>query len=195
MRKSQLFYMKPKTLRKDDRLLIKIKNFSKERKDENWDFRTFLKNYDNIKHIDSIVHELFKQVSEAIDCTSCGNCCKKMQPILKKKDINKLSKSLNITPDQFITKYVDKDEDGDNILNQLPCPFLNDNKCTQYDSRPVDCASYPHLHKKDFVFRLIGVVNNYSVCPIVFNVYEALKNRLKSEFIDFLEEFDEFEYY
>jgi Fe-S-cluster containining protein len=111
-----------------------------------------------------------------------------MQPILKKKDIRKLSKSLNITPDQFKTKYVDKDEDGDNILNQLPCPFLNDNKCTQYDSRPVDCESYPHLHKKDFVFRLIGVVNNYSICPIVFNVYEALKNRLKSEFIGFQKE-------
>ncbi len=49
--------------------LIKIKNFSQERKDENWYFRTFLKGYD-IKHLDSIVHELFKQVSEAIDCTS-----------------------------------------------------------------------------------------------------------------------------
>ena len=73
--------------------------------------------------------------------------------------------------------------------------FLNDNKCTQYDSRPVNCALYPHLHKKDFVFRLIGVVNNYSICPIVFNVYEALKNKLKSEFIDFQEEFDEFGYY
>ena len=174
--------------------LIKIENLAKEREGENWNFRTFLKGND-IKNLDTIVHKLFKRVSESIDCTACGNCCKKMQPILKKKDISKLSKSLNITPDQFITKYVDKDEDGDNILNQLPCPFLNDNKCTQYDSRPVDCSSYPHLHKKDFVFRLIGVVNNYSVCPIVFNVYEALKNRLKSEFIDFLEEFDEFEYY
>ena len=172
--------------------LIKIKKFSQEREDENWYFRTFLKGY-AIKNLDSVVHKLFKQVSEAIDCTACGNCCKEIQPGLKKKDINKLSKSLNILPDQFVTKYVDKDEDGDNILNQLPCPFLKNNKCTQYESRPVDCASYPHLHKKDFVFRLIGVVNNYSICPIVFNVYEALKNRLKSEFIDFQEEFGEFD--
>jgi putative addiction module killer protein len=96
-----------------------------------------------------------------------------MQPILKKKDIDKLSVSLNITPDKFKAKYVNKDGNGKSIINQLPCPFLKDNKCTQYDSRPVDCASYPHLHKKDFVFRLIGVVNNYEICPIVFNVYEA----------------------
>ena len=174
--------------------LTKIKNLSKERADENWNFRTFLKGYD-INHLDLIVHELFMQVSETIDCTSCGNCCKEMHPILKKKDINKLSKSLKIKPDQFIAKYVGKDEDGDSVLNQLPCPFLKENKCTQYDSRPVDCASYPHLHKKEFVFRLIGVVNNYSICPIVFNVYEALKSKLKSEFIDFQEEFGEFEYY
>ena len=118
-----------------------------------------------------------------------------MQPILKKKDIDKLSVSLNIMPDKFITKYVNKDEDGKSIINQLPCPFLKDNICTQYDSRPVDCASYPHLHKKDFVFRLIGVVNNYEICPIVFNVYEALKSKLKSEFIDFQEDFDDFGYY
>jgi len=174
--------------------LITIKNLSIAREDENWHFRTFLKNYD-IKNLDSIVHVIFKQVSESIDCTSCGNCCKEMHPILKKKDINKLSKSLNITPDQFIAKYVTKDKDGKRILNQLPCPFLKDNKCTQYDSRPADCASYPHLHKKDFVFRLIGVVNNYSICPIVFNVYEALKSKFKSEFIDFQEDFADFDYY
>ena len=174
--------------------LIKIHNFSQEREDENWYFRTFLKGYD-IKDLDSEVRKLFEQVSEAIDCTACGNCCKKISPILTKKDINKLSDSLNILPDQFVTKYVDKDEDGDMILNQLPCPFLNDNKCSHYDSRPEDCRSYPHLQKKDIVFRLIGVVNNYSICPIVFNVYEALKNRLKSEFIDFQEEFGEFENY
>ena len=83
--------------------LIKIENHAKESENENWNFRTFLKGYD-IKNLDTIVHKLFKQVSEAIDCTACGNCCKKIQPILKKKDINKLSKSLNITPNQFIAK-------------------------------------------------------------------------------------------
>ncbi len=174
--------------------LVKIKNLSKEREDENWYFRTFLKGYDN-KHLDSIVRRLFRQVSEAIDCTSCGNCCKETQPILNNNDINKLSKSLHITPDQFITRYVNKDEDGDSRLNKLPCPFLKNNKCIQYDSRPAACRSYPHLHKKDFTFRLIGVVNNYSICPIVFNVYEGLKSKLNSEFNNFLEDFGEFDYF
>jgi hypothetical protein len=30
----------------------------------------------------------------------------------------------------------------------------------------------------EFVFRLIGVVENYAVCPIVFNVHEHLKVEL-----------------
>ena len=174
--------------------LIKIKNQAKGKEDENWRFRAFLKNCDDTV-IDSIVHKLFEKVSKAIDCTSCGNCCRKIRPILNNRDINKLAKSLNIKPDQFITDYMKKDEDGDGVLIQIPCPFLSDNKCTHYDARPDDCASYPHLHKKEFVFRLIGVINNYSVCPIVFNVYEALKEKLRSQFIEFQEEFDENGYY
>lgn len=27
-------------------------------------------------------------------------------------------------------------------------------RCSVYDCRPRDCQSYPHLHKKDFVFRM-----------------------------------------
>jgi len=174
--------------------LIKIKKFSQEREDENWYFRTFLKGYD-IKNLDSVVHKLFKQVSGAIDCTACGNCCKEIQPSLKKKDINKLSKNLNIPPDQFVTQYVDKDEGGDSIFKQISCPFLSNNRCTQYKVRPKDCVSYPHLHKKHFVSRLIGVIENYSICPIVFNVYEALKDKLMFEFNSFKDEMDEFDYY
>ena len=174
--------------------LIEIKKLAKEKEDENWLFRTFLKGYE-IKNLDSIVHQLFRQVSDTIDCTTCGNCCKVIKPSVKKNDIVKLSKSLNITPDRFITNYIEENEDRENVLNQTPCPFLSENKCTQYSSRPADCASYPHLHKKNFVFRLVGVVTNYSICPIVFNVYEALKTKLKNEFIEFQDEIDEYGYY
>ncbi len=158
--------------------LRKIKKIAEDKDDENWDFRSFLKGRSS-KNLDSIVHELVKQVSEAIDCTACGACCKEFHPILKEPDIEKLSKSLSISPEQFRTSYVEKDVDDDNVFNQTPCPFLKSNKCTQYDSRPGDCKSYPHLHKKDFSSRLIGVINNYSICPIVFNVFESLKERLK----------------
>ena len=101
----------------------KIKKLAKEKEDENWRFRTFLKVYD-INNLDSIVHKLFRQFSKTIDCTTCGNCCKEIKPSFKKTDIEKLSKSLNITPDKFITNYVEKDEDGENVLKQTPCPWI-----------------------------------------------------------------------
>jgi len=168
--------------------LIKIKNQANNKEDENWQFRTFLKNLD--KDLDPIVHKLLDKVSKEVDCTVCGNCCKESQTNLTNKDINRLAKGLNIKPDKLISEYVEKNKEGNYVITQIPCPFLNDNKCTQYNSRPTDCESYPHLNKNDFVSRLIGVICNYSICPIVFNVYESLKKEFKSEFIKFQNEFD-----
>ncbi len=158
--------------------LKKIQELAKKREDENWEFRTFLKGYRG-GNLDSIVHELVKKYTDSIDCTACGNCCRKTHPFLKKNDIIVLSKRLKISITQFKKEYVQKDEDGDEWFNEHPCPFLSDNKCLQYDSRPADCKSFPHIHKKHFTTRLIGVMRNYSICPIVFNVYEELKNILK----------------
>ena len=169
--------------------LESIKKIAKEKEDENWSFRTFLKGFD--KNLDSIVHRLFKEISDHVDCTACGNCCREIQPILKDNDIIELSKALNIPIEQFESRFVGKDDDGDKVLKQNPCPFLQGNKCTQYESRPSDCISYPHLQKKHFASRLIGVINNYSVCPIVFNVYEELKRNLMSEYEEFKEIYDD----
>ena len=82
--------------------LNKIASLSKFNQDENWEFRTFLKGFD-AKEIDSIVHEIYQQVSSKIDCISCGNCCKIIQPVLNDKDIDQLSKSLKVKM-KLITK-------------------------------------------------------------------------------------------
>lgn len=114
-----------------------------------------------------------------IDCTKCGNCCKEIKPVLSENDIGKLSEGFGLLVHQVQEQYLaeEKEEDGF-VFNVKPCPLLKDNKCTQYQCRPGDCRSYPHLHKKDFITRLINVIGNYSVCPIVFNVYERLKEEL-----------------
>ena len=73
---------------------------------------------------------------------------------------------------------IDEEENDKFKFNSLPCPFLEDNKCNNYANRPEDCESYPHLSKDKFIFRLMGVIEYYSICPIVFNVYEKLKKDL-----------------
>lgn len=159
--------------------LKNIERISKIKDDENWKFRSFLKGCDiSLEELDSIVHELFDYVSSEIDRTKCANCCNKVSPILNERNIKKLSGSVGISILNFKKRFLKKKDDGDYTFNRLPCPFLENNICTQYKYRPNDCESYPHLHKEEFVFRLIGVVNNYSICPIVFNVYELLKEKI-----------------
>jgi len=156
----------------------KIRKLAKNKEDENYEFCSFLKGCD-LEEIDIIVQRLYRSISSKIDCKICGNCCKKVSPVLNIKDVRRLTNGLKISIDTFKNKYLMERENNEGItFNKKPCPFLNNNICSQYEYRPKDCRSYPHLHKKYFVSRLINVIDNASVCPIVFNVYEALKEEV-----------------
>ncbi len=162
--------------------LKKIKQTAREKEDENWEFRSFLKGYDiGIEELDSIVHRLFEGVYREIDCTACGNCCREISPVLEQEDIERISPGLGISPEKFKERFLvknDKNYSEGFIFNKKPCPFLKGNLCSHYELRPETCKSFPHLHKEEFVFRLMGVIENYARCPIVFNVYEQLKAEL-----------------
>jgi Fe-S-cluster containining protein len=151
-----------------------INHLGEQNKDVNFRFRSFLKSKDEDR-LDRTVKDLFNFYSSKIDCTQCGNCCTVLKPIIQNADIKTLAPLTNKSDQDFKIDYTVTDEDGDMHFKDLPCPFLLDKKCTVYDSRPEDCRSYPHLHKEEFLSRLFGVIDNYSICPIVFNVYEDLK--------------------
>jgi uncharacterized protein len=161
--------------------LRKIEQLARQREDENWRFRCYLKTVDlPCARIDALVRKLYQEVSAQIDCTNCGNCCWVMLPQLTGADIKRLADHHGLPVKQFRSDLTKTDSEEGNVVefNTMPCPFLQDNRCTVYDCRPRDCRSYPHLDKKDFVFRLNQAYNNCSVCPIVFNVYEGLKSEL-----------------
>ncbi len=161
-----------------------IKINAKIREDENFEFRSYLKGQDS-KNIDQIVQELYEKVLDRIDCTECANCCIKLETSFQIDEIDRLTKSLNIDKEKFITQSTKPDQFGDtNIvyLNSKPCQFLKDNKCSIYELRPEECNSYPYLHKDNFISRLLGVIENYGICPIVYNVFELLKLRLNFKY-------------
>ncbi len=160
--------------------LDKIRKLSKKREEENWQFRSFLKSCDiKPEKIDAIVNRLYRKISSQIDCRNCANCCRELQPELENQDITNLAEGLGIATAQLKEQYLAIDKDsGEYTFNKKPCPFLRSNLCSCYPFRPEACSSYPHLHKPDFISRLINVIGNYSVCPIVFNTYELLKDEL-----------------
>ena len=158
-----------------------IEKMAKERDEENWEFRAFLKQHEMAsRELDAIVHRIAAEVTSQIDCTKCANCCQQIRPVLDKEDVSKFALGLKISRSEFQEQYLSQDDENvsKHIFNELPCPFLKNQRCSNYDFRPQDCRSYPHLHKKDFSSRLWGVVANYEICPIVFNVYEQLKIEL-----------------
>ena len=157
-----------------------IERLAREQEDANWQFRCFLKNCDlDEEEIDAIVHDLYWAVSEQIDCLECANCCRVILPLLKQEDIARLASALGMTREDFVREYVTEDEEGEGyVFKSMPCPFLSGNSCTVYAHRPNDCRSYPHLHKPEFVFRLIQAVANCAVCPISYNVFELLKQEI-----------------
>jgi Fe-S-cluster containining protein len=148
---------------------------------ENTQYRHLLGTCDlSAEEIDAIVFRHYRAVSAEIDCRQCGNCCKVFRPMLKEKDINRLVTRLEIPKQDFITAYlVGYKNSGEYSFKLTPCPFLVDNACSVYSDRPDGCRLYPSLDRAGFMSRLDRAFSSCSVCPIVYNVYERVKQEIR----------------
>ena len=142
--------------------------------EENLAFRQFLKGR-NSNDIDEEVHALNDVVSAAIDCTACGACCASLMINVTEDYIPPLSRHLQLSDAAFKEKYIEVSQQGQMLVNAVPCSFLSNNKCTVYAHRFEECREFPHLHKPQFTGRLFGTLMHYGRCPIIYNVVEALK--------------------
>ena len=119
--------------------------------------------------------ELHEEAFDKIDCLSCANCCKNYSPRFKGPDIKRISKVLRLRETDFITTYLRMDEDGDYVLQSLPCPFLEaNNHCRIYEDRPSDCRRFPYTDEDVLVKRTAITVKNSQFCPITYYVIERL---------------------
>ena len=157
--------------------IAEIEKLSKEKQKENVQFIIFLKEQDP-EWVDKLVHDLNNHYTSAMDCTLCGNCCTRLRPVVSENDIDKLLKVKNTSRTEFKEEFVEIDQEGDMLLKHLPCIFYKDKKCTIYSSRPEECEAYPNLHKSEITERINGILENYAICPIVFNVVEELKRKM-----------------
>lgn len=157
--------------------LTTIKQIAEEKQAENDLFRNFLKQQNN-DAIDLLVHSFTETITPQIDCTQCGNCCKSLMINITKEETIQLSNHLQISETQLIDQYIEQSEQGQMVINTIPCHFLKGTTCSIYEHRFTECREFPHLHKPNFTGRLFGTMQYYEICPIIFNVVEKLKEAI-----------------
>ena len=130
-------------------------------------------------HMKSLASETWKEVA----CLDCANCCKTMTPTYTQGDIKRISAHFGISKDEFYTRWLAHDPNGDIINEKTPCQFLGkNNKCSIYEIRPRDCRSFPHFHKKPILDQSEVFINNLHRCPATLVMVEKIDELARREF-------------
>ncbi len=157
-----------------------LQNWEKKSAERQKEYRKFL-NRANKNTVLRQLPDLNEAAFEKIDCLQCANCCKNYSPRFTPPDIKRISKYLGMKEGDFKDRYLRVDADGDNVLQQLPCPFLGaDNYCSIYDVRPTDCARFPYMDDDFMLRRQPLALKNSTFCPITYYVLEKLIEAEKS---------------
>ncbi|MEX1202500.1 MAG: YkgJ family cysteine cluster protein [Ferruginibacter sp.] len=145
---------------------------------ENDTFIGFVRNA-NFADIDEWVADINADIEPAIDCTQCGACCKTLMINVTQHEAEHTASYLSITLEDFKRKYIEESQQGQLIMSQMPCHFLEGSRCGIYEQRFTECRNFPHLHRSNFKDRMFGTMIYYAICPIIFNVVETLKIKTK----------------
>lgn len=149
---------------------------AKQKEDENYAFRTFLKIHADPEELDKQFLELHHELFSSYDCNSCRNCCKQYRGNLSEEEITDCAEKFNMSPGEFKEKYLHQNQEGTYDTNHLPCDFLQaDGSCLLGECKPVSCAEYPFTARPDRWSSLLGIMSNLSVCPVLFEMIERLK--------------------
>ena len=158
-----------------------LQQLPKEAKDKHIENKKYFLKLKNKppKHLDYVMQELHDAEFKKTNCLECANCCKTTGPLFTTIDIDRISKHLRQKPQQFITQYLQIDEESDYVLQTVPCHFLNeDNTCFIYDVRPKACREFPHTDRKKFNQITDLTLKNIAICPAAFNIVEKMKLKI-----------------
>ena len=118
-----------------------VARLAAEREDENWRFRTYLKLLPPraAARADRLAGELGQAAEAAMDCTTCGACCRDNCVQVGPEDRARLSRRLGVSAEEFDRRYLTTDDDGEPAVDASPCPFLLGTRCSVYEDRPEAC--------------------------------------------------------
>ena len=160
-------------------ILKNLPEKAKQKKAENKKYLRKLKKRPP-KNLDTTMRLLHEEEFSRTNCLECANCCKTTGPLFTDADIVRIAKHLKVKPQKFIGDYLRVDEEGDYVLQNVPCVFLGaDNYCSIYEVRPKACREYPHTDRKKFYQINDLTLKNVAICPAAYNIVEALKKRIE----------------
>src|SRR2546430_14253996 len=70
--------------------------------------------------LDDLADIADREVWKEIDCLACSNCCRTMTPTYTFKDLQRISKHLNMTISQFKEKWLYKNREGEWMNKNTP---------------------------------------------------------------------------
>lgn len=166
-------------------LAVNLRSFRQKVRHNKQSLKSFLSRISKNppRGLDKITFAVEKEVWNEIDCLSCANCCKTMSPTYTKPDIRRISRHFAQTPEEFTKQWLRKDRSGDLMNKTEPCQFLNleDNKCSIYAIRPLDCSGFPHLPKKKMVDYMHVHKQNIQYCPATYKLVEKMQALIENQ--------------
>lgn len=157
----------------------KVKEEFNRVEDENYAFRTYLKNHADINKLDKQFLELHNELFVNYDCSKCRNCCKEYSVSLEEDELGTVADFLKIPEIEFRDKYIEEYL-GEYQLKKTPCCFLKkDGSCEIEACKPEGCKGYPFTDRPERLLNLISIIESASVCPVVFEMIERLKKEYR----------------
>lgn len=131
------------------------------------------------KQLAELADEVHDEFFDQHDCLDCANCCTTLPVLLTPKDSQRLAKLMQLSLADFETQYTLRDDDGDVVLKEKPCPFLDENNaCKIYEDRPTACRDFPHTDGYQLVETLQYQAKNVKHCPASYAILEQLNRRV-----------------
>lgn len=135
--------------------------------------------------VDEMVARIARQVWASLDCTTCGKCCRDLQPGVTDADVADLCRRLGMSESEFHARYLVDSTEVDYTpyqFRRMPCVFLVNGRCSVYEDRPDICRRYPYLDEGGFSHKVVDMIDRAETCPIVCMVLEELKAALTTVF-------------
>ena len=153
-----------------------LKHLANQKENENYRFRHFLKIYADEEELDKQFKELHNKYFKIYDCKKCRNCCKEIGISMDENELNKICKYIKLDKNKYIQENLNK-KYGEYTFKEKRCKFLDENNnCKVKECLPKSCKEYPYTDKEERLFSLYSVISNASVCPVVYEILEELKN-------------------